>query len=207
MTSAIEIPDSNIDGADTLARVAAALVAHNIEAIVVDTAGEAREQALALVPEGAEVHWAKSRTLDDMGLTEILGSDRYDAVRPKYMAMDRRTQGREIAKIMAAPDYMLGSVQAITEAGEMIVVSYAGSQIGPYAGSAGRVILIVGSQKIVPDVEAGIRRAREVVMPYEDARLREQLGVGTKLAKLLVMYEEPRPGRVTVILVREPVGV
>jgi hypothetical protein len=207
MTSAIEIPDSNIDGADTLARVAAALVAHNIEAIVVDTAGEAREQALALVPEGAEVHWAKSRTLDDMGLTEILGSDRYDAVRPKYMAMDRRTQGREIAKIMAAPDYMLGSVQAITEAGEMIVVSYAGSQIGPYAGSAGRVILIVGGQKIVPDVEAGIRRAREVVMPYEDARLREQLGVGTKLAKLLVMYEEPRPGRVTVILVREPVGV
>jgi len=207
MTSTIEIPDTNTDGADALERIAAALVAHNIEAIVVDSAGEAREQALALVPEGSEVHWAKSRTLDDMGLTEILGSDRYDAVRPKYMAMDRRTQGREIAKIIAAPDYMLGSVQAITEAGELIVVSYAGSQIGPYAGSAGRVILIVGSQKIVPDVEAGIRRAREVVMPYEDARLREQLGVGTKLAKLLVLYEEPRPGRLTVILVREPVGV
>ena len=207
MTSTIEIPDTNTDGADALERIAAALVARNIEAIVVDSAGEAREQALALVPEGSEVHWAKSRTLDDMGLTEILGSDRYDAVRPKYMAMDRRTQGREIAKIIAAPDYMLGSVQAITEAGELIVVSYAGSQIGPYAGSAGRVILIVGSQKIVPDVEAGIRRAREVVMPYEDARLREQLGVGTKLAKLLVLYEEPRPGRLTVILVREPVGV
>ena len=90
--------------------------------------GRLEDRQLA-VPEGAEVHWAKSRTLDDMGLTEILGSDRYDAVRPKYMAMDRQTQGREIAKIMAAPDYMLGSVQAITEAGEMIVVSYAGSQI------------------------------------------------------------------------------
>jgi hypothetical protein len=207
MTSTIDSPDTSLDGSDTLARVAAALGARNIEALVVDTAAEAREQALALVPEGSEVHWAKSRTLDDMGLTDILAGDRYDAVRPKYMAMDRRTQGREIAKIMAAPDYMLGSVQAITEAGELIVVSYAGSQIGPYAGTAGRVILIVGSQKVVPDVEAGIRRARDVVMPYEDARLREQLGVGTKLAKLLVMYEEPRPGRVTVILVREPIGV
>ena len=123
------------------------------------------------------------------------------------MAKDRRTQGREIARIMAAPDNMLGSVQAITEAGELIAVSYAGSQIGPYAGAAGRVILIIGSQKVVPDVDAGILRAPEVVMPYEDARLREQLGVGTKLAKLLVMYEEPRPGRVTVVLVREPVGV
>jgi hypothetical protein len=59
MTSTIEIPDTNTDGSDTLARVAAGLAARNIEAIVVDTAEEAREQALALVPEGAEVHWAK----------------------------------------------------------------------------------------------------------------------------------------------------
>jgi L-lactate utilization protein LutC len=207
MPPTVESPEATIDASDTLERVTAALAAHNIEAIVVDTAEEAREQALALVPEGSEVHWAKSRTLDDLGLTEILGSDRYDAVRPKYLALDRRTQGRQIARIMAAPDYMLGSVQAITEAGELIVVSYAGSQIGPYAGAAGRVILIVGSQKIVPDIEAGLRRVREVAMPYEDARLREQLGVGTKMAKLLVIYEEPRPGRMAVVLVREPIGV
>jgi hypothetical protein len=202
MPPTVESPEATIDASDTLERVAAALAAHNIEAIVVDTADEAREQAIALVPEGSEVHWAKSRTLDDLGLTEILGSDRYDAVRPKYLALDRRTQGRQIARIMAAPDYMLGSVQAITEAGELIVVSY-----GPYAGAAGRVILIVGSQKIVPDIEAGLRRVREVAMPYEDARLREQLGVGTKMAKLLVIYEEPRPGRMAVVLVREPIGV
>jgi hypothetical protein len=69
------------------------------------------------------------------------------------------------------------------------------------------VILVVGSQKIVPDLDAGIRRAREFVQPYEDARLREQLGVGTRLAKLLVTFLEARPGRTTVVLVREPVGV
>ncbi|MGZ6273559.1 MAG: LUD domain-containing protein, partial [Candidatus Limnocylindrales bacterium] len=99
------------------------------------------------------------------------------------------------------------SVQAVTLDGALITVSYSASQIGPYAGGAGRVILVVGSQKIVPDLDAGIRRAREHVQPYEDARLREQLGVGTRLAKLLVTFLEGKRDRTTVVLVREPVGV
>jgi hypothetical protein len=121
--------------------------------------------------------------------------------------MDRATQAREIRKLVAAPDFMLGSVQAITDDGALVVVSYSASQIGPYASGAGRVILVVGSQKIVADLDEGMRRAREHVLPYEDASLRVRLGVPTRLAKLLVIYEEPRPGRMTVVLVREPVGV
>jgi hypothetical protein len=188
--------------------VAAALTANNIEAIVVDNGEEARERVLALVPEGAEVHWSTSKTLDDLGLSAtFLESGRYDPIRPKYMAMDRATQGRQIRKLMAAPDVMLGSVRAVTLDGALVTVSYAGSQIGPYAAGAGRVILVVGSQKIVPDVDTAIRRVNEHVTPYEDARLRDQLGVGTRLAKLLVTFLEPRPGRTTVLLVREPVGV
>ena len=193
---------------DEIDAVTAALERNNIEAIVVDTADEARKRVLAMIPEGAEVHWAKSKTLEDLGLFPILNdSGRYDALRPRYMKMDRATQGREIRKLTAAPDYMLGSVQAVTLDGALITVSYSASQIGPYAGGAGRVILVVGSQKIVPDLDAGIRRAREHVQPYEDARLREQLGVGTRLAKLLVTFLEARPGRTTVVFVREPVGV
>jgi hypothetical protein len=193
---------------DEIDAVTTALERNNIEAVVVDTADEARERVLAMIPEGAEVHWAKSKTLEDLGLFPILNdSGRYDALRPRYMKMDRATQGREIRKLTAAPDYMLGSVQAVTLDGALITVSYSASQIGPYAGGAGRVILVVGSQKIVPDLDAGIQRAREYVQPYEDARLREQLGVGTRLAKLLVTFLEAQRGRTTVILVREPVGV
>jgi hypothetical protein len=193
---------------EAIEAVAAALSANNIEAIVVDTGEEARERVLALVPEGAEVHWGTSKTMDELGLSSVLSdTDHYDPVRPRYMAMDRATQGREIRKLMAAPDVMLGSVQAVTLDGALVTASYAGSQIGPYAAGAGRVILVVGSQKIVPDLDTAIRRIHERVEPYEDARLRQQLGVGTRLAKLLVTFLEPRPGRTTVVLVREPVGV
>jgi hypothetical protein len=204
MSNGFSVPASE----EAIQAVAAALSANNIETIVVDTGKEARERVLALVPEGAEVHWGTSKTMDDLGLSSVLSdTDHYDPVRPRYMAMDRATQGREIRKLMAAPDVMLGSVQAVTLDGALVTASYAGSQIGPYAAGAGRVILVVGSQKIVPDLDTAIRRIHEHVEPYEDARLRQQLGVGTRLAKLLVTFLEPRPGRTTVVLVREPVGV
>jgi L-lactate utilization protein LutC len=194
--------------ADRIERLAETLERHNIEAIVVATGEEARDRVLAMIPMGAEVHWGTSATLDAIGVTEaLLAEGRYDPVRPRYQAMDRATQGREIRKVMAAPDFMLASAQAITDDGELVIASYSASQIGPIALSAGRVILVVGSQKIVADLDEGTRRAREHVLPYESARLQERLGVPSRLAKLLVVYEEPRPGRVTVVLVREPVGV
>jgi len=57
------------------------------------------------------------------------------------------------------------------------------------------------------DLDEGMRRARDHVKPYEDASLMKRIGVPSKLAKLLVIFEDASPGRVTVVLVREPVGV
>jgi hypothetical protein len=52
--------------------------------------------------------------------------------------MDRKTQGREIRKLGAAPDVMLGSVSAVTEDGKLVTASFGGSQLGPYAAAAGK---------------------------------------------------------------------
>lgn len=193
---------------ESIDRVVAALTANHIEAVVVAGAEEARRRVLELVPEGAEVNWAKSKTLEDLGLDkEFLESGRYDALRNKYLKMDRATQFREIRKMISAPDYMLGSVNAVTEAGELVTVSYSASQLGPYASGAGRLILVVGTQKIVPSLDEAMRRIREHAFPYEDARLMETLGVPTKSAKVLIINAEARPGRTTVFLVKELVGV
>ena len=134
-------------------------------------------------------------------------SDRYDFIRRRTLKMDRGTQGDEIRKLSAAPDIMLGSVQAITEAGQLLFASASGSQIGPLASGAGKLILVIGSQKIVPDLDSALRRIREYVMPYEDARLREQMGLGTKLTRVLIIESDFRPGRTTIILVRAPIGI
>lgn len=88
-----------------------------------------------------------------------------------------------------------------------MAASGSGSQLGPYAFGAGHLILVVGSQKIVPDLDAALRRITEHVQPYEDARLREQMGVGTQLARILILERDFSPGRTTIILVREPIGI
>ena len=194
--------------ADRVERVAEALRSHNIEAIVVDTGDAAREVVLAMIPEGAEVHSGKSKTLEDTGLfSELVESGRYDAIRPRLVKMDRQTQGREMRKLVAAPDFELGSVAAVTEDGALVAASATGSQLGPYSAGAGRLILVVGSQKIVADLDAALERIQEVAFPYENEQVRARLGVDTALEKVLVIYGEWQPGRTTVVLVREPVGV
>jgi hypothetical protein len=193
---------------DPVERVATAIRAHNIEVIVVDTGAQARDAVLALIPDGAEVHSGKSKTLEDIGLhAELMDSERYDFVRKQTMAMDRTTHGRQIRKLMTGPDFMLGSVSAVTEDGALVAASGTGSQLAAYAAGAGRLILIVGSQKIVPNLDAALRRIDEVAFPYEDAQVMARMGVHTILEKLLVIYGEWTAGRTTVVLVREPVGV
>jgi LUD domain len=188
--------------------VATAIRANNIDVRVVDTRAEAKDLVLELVPTGAEVHSGKSKTLQDLGLVqELFESGRYDSVRGRYMKMDRQTQSREIRKLMAAPDYMLGSVQAVTDGGDLVVASASSSQLGPYASGAGRLILVVGSQKIVRDLDEAMRRIEQKVFPYEDEIVRERMKIGTFIGKLLILRREWIDGRITVILVREPVGV
>jgi len=90
--------------------VTTALRANNIDARVVDTGEEARRLVLELVPEGAEVHSGKSKTLVDVGLfQDLFESGRYDSLRSRLQTLDRETQGREMRKLGAAPDYIIGS--------------------------------------------------------------------------------------------------
>ena len=186
----------------------AALKTRNIEAVVVDSAADARALVLEKVPRGAEVHSGKSKTLQDSGIMELITDpSRFDALRPRYMKMDRTTQAREIRKLIAAPDYMLGSVAAITEDGVLLAASATASQLGPYAYASGKVILVVGSQKVVPDLDTGLRRIREYILPWEDAQVRAQVPTGSFVGKILIIEREWIAGRMEVILVREPIGV
>ena len=179
----------------------------NFEVVIVDSPADAKAEVMSRIPEGSEVHSAKSKTLEDIGVfKELMESGKYDFLRIKQFKMDRNTQAREMRKLVAAPDIEVGSVHAVTREGQLVEASASGSQMGPYSGSSGHLILVVGSQKIVPDLDTAIRRIHSYVMPYEDARLREQMGVGTKVARILIIERDYMPGRTTVILVRQPVG-
>ena len=121
--------------------------------------------------------------------------------------MDRQTQAREIRKLVGAPDYMVGSVNALTEDGILVATSASGSQLGPYASTAGKVILVVGSQKIVPDLDTALRWIHDYALPLESEQVRSAGVRDSFVGKTLLIEREWVDGRTTVILVRQPVGV
>jgi L-lactate utilization protein LutC len=189
-----------------LERTAAALAARGFKAQLVDGAEQARQLVLEAIPQGSEVHIALSETMRALGITsEIDESGRYDSVRSRLSALDRETQGREMRKLGAAPDYIVGSAHAITDEGEIIVGSGSGSQLGAYAYAGGNVILVVGHQKLVRDLDEGLRRVREYSLPREYLRMQDAGYPGSLLAKTLIIHYEPS-GRISVILVPETLG-
>ena len=188
-------------------RTAAALEANGITVFRAEDASAAREIVLGLIPEGAQVHHGASQSLEVTGIVkEIDESGRYEPIRPQIWSMDRATQADEIRRLSAAPDVMLGSVHAVTEAGSLVTASMGGSQLGPYSAGAGRVILLVGTQKIVFDLEEGMRRIEEYAFPLEDARAQAAYGVHSGVNKILIINREIAPGRITVVLVDEVLG-
>jgi len=188
-------------------RAAAALEANGITVQRASDAASAKRIVLDLIPDGSQVYHGASQTLDLVGITdEIDKSWRYAALRPRIWSMDRETEAQEIRRLGAAPDVMLGSVHAVTETGSLLAASMSGSQLGPYVSGAGRVILVVGTQKIVRDIEEGLLRINEYAYRLEDARAQAAYGIRSAVNKIVVINREITPGRITVVLVDEVLG-
>jgi hypothetical protein len=192
---------------EQIERTAQALETRNIKTFITETGEEARHLFFELIPEGAEVFLGASVTLETLGIQDVIdNSGRFNALRPKIFAMDRATQGREIRKLGGAPDYAAGSVHAVKEDGQVLIASNTGSQLGPYAYGAGKVIWVVGAQKLVKNLEEGMRRIEEYCVPREEVHMQQLYNAHTSLNKILIVNKEIRPDRITMIIVKEELG-
>lgn len=186
-------------------RAAKALEANGIHVVIAANGEEAKQKLFELIPAGAEVFTGSSVTLDTLGIPAE-ADKRYDSVRAKLAKMDRATQGREMIKMGAVPEWIVGSVHAVTETGSVVIGSNTGSQLAGYAASAAHVVWVVGAQKIVPTLEEGLKRVQEYSLALEDARMLKVYGMNSSLSKLLIVNKEIMPNRATMILVKEKLG-
>ena len=192
---------------EQIERVAKALEANGIKTLIAKHGEEAEKMLFDLLPDGAEVFTASSQTLEQLGIpAELEKSEQYELVRDKLKKMDEKTQNREMVEMGATPEYIIGSVHAVTEDGQVMIASNTGSQLAPYAASAAHVIWVVGAQKIVQDLEEGTRRIEEYSYPREDERLKKAKGTPSNISKVLIVNKEIQPGRVTMIIVKEELG-
>lgn len=202
MTSFNKLPDDQ-----AITNTIRALKTNGIDAMLVENGLKAKEKVLDLLPKGAEVMNMSSVTLETLGIDkEINESGNYNAVKPKLMKMDRQTQALEMQKLGSAPEWAVGSVHAVTEDGKVLIASNSGSQLPTYAYSSTHVIWVVGIQKIAKNLDEGIKRIYEYVLPLEDKHMKQLYGMGSNVSKLLIINKEIVPGRLTVIFVKEKLG-
>jgi LUD domain len=198
---------SELASDEDIESVARALENNGVTAFVSDSGNGARELVGSMLPEGAEVFNNTSQTLEAIGVADdIERSGRYQPLRLRLYQMDREMQGHEMRTLAASPDYVVGSAHAVTEGGSLLIASASGSQLGPVVSGAGHVVLVIGGQKIVADIDAGLRRIYDYCFPLEDERARRAYGVPSGVNNILIINKVVAPRRVTAILVKERLG-
>lgn len=126
---------------------------------------EALKIALSLIPEGCKVAHGGSATIDEIGLEDELKSGRYDFC-DRYAAADKRA-----AELFAFDcDVYLGSSNAITEDGILVNIDGNSNRVSAYAYGPKKLVLIVGMNKVAPDTDAALKRARNIAAPINTQR-------------------------------------
>src|SRR2546423_9598759 len=128
----------------SLEALAERLRSRNFEVVIVDDGAAAKAEVLLHVPEGSQVHTGKSKTLEDIGIfDEFMANEKYDFIRRRTMKMDRNTQMDEMRRAGAAPDIMVNSAHAVTEAGQIFSASANRSPSGPIPHWAAKPYLVL----------------------------------------------------------------
>ena len=195
---------------ESIEKTSAALKEHNFELIQVKSKQDALAKIQELIPDGVSVMNGGSETLREIGYLDLVksGEHKWSNLHDVILAEPDPVKQGLLRRQSTISDFYLGSAHAITETGEILIASNSGSQLPHLAFTSPNVVLVVGAQKITPNLTEALRRIEEYVVPLEDTRLRGVYGIGTTYAKTLILHKEnPMFGRkVYVILVNEKLG-
>ena len=174
---------------------------------------EALAAALSLIPEGSSVTMGGCTSAHEIGLVDALKAG-------NYRFIDRDAFADKRAAMLAAydADVFLASANAITEDGVIVNIDGNSNRVSAIAQGPRKVVFVVGMNKVCPDVDSAVKRARNVAAPINAQRF----GLSTPCAKtgacadckspdticcqFLVTRFSRHPGRIHVVLVNDALG-
>ena len=194
-------------------KVIKGLESRNMKGYYADNKAEGLKLALELIPEKSSISMGGAMSAHEIGLVEALKSGNYNFI-------DRDAIEDKRAAMLAAydADYFLSSANAITEDGIMINIDGNSNRVSAIAQGPKHVLFIVGMNKVCPDVDSAMKRARNVAAPINAQRF----GLSTPCAKtgscmdckspdticcqFLMTRFSRHAGRIHVILVNDDLG-
>jgi len=201
-------------------RLAAVLRPRGIEVVYVETGAAALAWLKDAIPRGAIVMNGGSTTLRAIGFEAAFATGDYDYLRPKVKAISDRAQRTVARRKASGADYFVGGVNAVSLTGEIVNADGSGNRVAAYAFAAGKVFLVAGVNKIVPDLAAAMERLRNqaAVGECRNLGLRTPCAVTGKCdnynchapdrqcGKVLLIENEKIPGRITLVMIGQELG-
>jgi LUD domain len=135
------------------------------------TAARALEEVLAMVPHGASVYRCGSITTTSMGLWKKI------AALPEVKIIDPFQQGLTPQESLAvrrkglSADVMIASSNAITLDGRLVNLDGLGNRVAAMMFGPEKVILVVGMNKVAPDLDSAIARVKHYAAPVNAIRV------------------------------------
>lgn len=193
---------------------------YKFEAVYAEDVSAAKKMVEDRIPEGAKIAVGGSVTLNETGILE-------DVVRsPKYNFIDRYHASSyenmlDLYREGLTSDVFVTSVNAVTKEGQLVCIDCTGNRVSSLIFGPKKVIVVVGVNKIVENIDEGIKRCREIAplnarrIPHKDAACYEdgicRRAVCTKKGRVcnsigIVDGCYYFPERITVIVVPEVLG-
>jgi len=176
----------------------------------------ALKKALELIPKGSSVAWGGSVTIEETGLMDAIQKGDYQIIN-RDIATNLEEQRKIYGKICLS-NFFLMSTNAITLEGELINIDGRGNRVAFLCYGPQNVLILAGMNKIVPNVESGIKRVRDIAAPPNAVRLNKKTPCATigkcedcyspdcMCGQLVVTRRSGIPNRIKVILIGEELG-
>ena len=192
------------------------LESRNMEGYYAENAEEALAKALDWIPEGSSVAWGGSMSIGEIGLKQAICEGNYQAYNRD--AAKSPEEKRKIELITYDCDFFLASSNAITEDGVLVNVDGMANRVSAIANGPRNVIMIVGMNKVVKDVDNALSRARNEAAPINAQRFQldtpcaktgacfDCKSPDTICCQILITRYSKVPKRIKVILVNDELG-
>lgn len=188
----------------------------NMEGFYFQSAAECTQAILKEMPKGSVIGWGGSESVKESGLMEAIHNGDYELI--DRSAAKTPEEARQIYAKTVLADYYLMSTNAITLDGELINIDGNGNRVACLIQGPAHVILVVGMNKVVTDIESGVARVRNMASPANAIRLNRNLACAATgvchncLApecfcnQIVITRRSMHEGRIKVYLVGEELG-
>jgi len=192
---------------DDVKKTVQALESNNIRVILVDRADAALDALKSVIPAGAEVMNGTSTTLAEIGFVDYLQQPGlpWKNLHVGILAEKDASLQTDLRRKADTAEYFVSSAQAITQNGEIVGCDASGSRVGAWLFTAKNLVIVAGTNKIVPDLSTALARVHEYAFKLEYVRAQKVYGMGSNVSKIAILSKEFGP-RTTVILVKEALG-